>query len=235
MRSDQLDSLQSAGLAFNATREKQSAQTCVLYIGSHFQLIQSLMHSSVHQSLPCQSCIKRGLANVCVYPDPDNDPSQPPQQQTPQPTNKRMYYSPTQPRSRHDRSNPTVTAGQVQVTPGQASFVPGVPPQTPQQAGPQAAQQPGPYYYDYQASNSSFRPAKRPRPLTEEETAAITKNFQRGAFYIGTSMVRGYPLLTDLNHVLTTTQPIRIDPRLPVRLTLGEGDQVHFEVSSDIA
>ena len=48
------------------------------------------------------------------------------------------------------------------------------------------------------------------RNLTEEEAAAITRNFQRGAFFIGQS------------------EPIRIDPRLPVRLTLAEGDQVHF-------
>lgn len=59
-------------------------------------------------------------------------------------------------------------------------------------------------------STSTFRPSKRPRPLTDEEAAAITRNFQRGAFFIGQS------------------EPIRIDPRLPVRLTLAEGDQVHF-------
>lgn len=72
-------------------------------------------------------------------------------------------------------------------------------------------------YYDYNghftgASSSSFRPAKRPRPLTDEETQAITRNFSRGDFYVGTSA------------------PVRIDPRLPVRLTLGEGDNVHFTV-----
>ncbi|KAI5124125.1 hypothetical protein M0805_000938 [Coniferiporia weirii] len=72
---------------------------------------------------------------------------------------------------------------------------------------------PGPYYYDYSASTSTFRPAKRPRPLTEDEAAAITRNFQRGDFYVGNS------------------GPVRIDPRLPVRLTLGEGDHVHFTIS----
>lgn len=72
---------------------------------------------------------------------------------------------------------------------------------------------PGPYYYDYSASTSTFRPAKRPRPLTEDEAAAITRNFQRGDFYVGSS------------------GPVRIDPRLPVRLTLGEGDHVHFTIS----
>ncbi|KAF8956072.1 hypothetical protein BDZ97DRAFT_1853508 [Flammula alnicola] len=72
-------------------------------------------------------------------------------------------------------------------------------------------------YYDYNgtftgASTSTFRPNKRPRNLTEEEAAAITRNFSRGDFYVGTSA------------------PVRIDPRLPVRLTLGEGDHVHFTV-----
>src|SRR5262245_52494727 len=72
-------------------------------------------------------------------------------------------------------------------------------------------------YYDYNgtftgASSTTFRPNKRPRNLTEEETAAITRNFSRGDFYVGSSA------------------PVRIDPRLPVRLTLGEGDHVHFTV-----
>lgn len=71
-------------------------------------------------------------------------------------------------------------------------------------------------YYDYSgtfaASTSTFRPNKRPRNLTEEEAAAITRNFSRGDFYVGSSA------------------PVRIDPRLPVRLTLGEGDHVHFTV-----
>ncbi|KAF8899231.1 hypothetical protein BD779DRAFT_68797 [Infundibulicybe gibba] len=72
-------------------------------------------------------------------------------------------------------------------------------------------------YYDYNgtftgASTSTFRPNKRPRNLTEEEAAAITRNFSRGDFYVGNSA------------------PVRIDPRLPVRLTLGEGDHVHFTV-----
>ncbi|KIJ97913.1 hypothetical protein K443DRAFT_104849 [Laccaria amethystina LaAM-08-1] len=72
-------------------------------------------------------------------------------------------------------------------------------------------------YYDYNgtftgASTSTFRPNKRPRNLTEEEAAAITRNFSRGDFYVGSSA------------------PVRIDPRLPVRLTLGEGDHVHFTI-----
>lgn len=66
-------------------------------------------------------------------------------------------------------------------------------------------------YYDYNghftgASSSSFRPSKRPRPLTDEEAQAITRNFSRGDFYVGNSA------------------PVRIDSRLPVRLTLGEGN-----------
>lgn len=73
-----------------------------------------------------------------------------------------------------------------------------------------------PQYYDYSNSfgptTSSFRPTKRPRQLTEEEAAAITRNFTRGDFFVGTSA------------------PVRIDPRLPVRLTLAEGDQVHFSI-----
>ena len=82
---------------------------------------------------------------------------------------------------------------------------------------------PGPFY-DYSgfsssagASTSTFRPNKRPRNLTEDEAAAITRNFTRGAFFVGQS------------------EPIRIDPRLPVRLTLAEGDQVHFLIGETAA
>jgi hypothetical protein len=100
-----------------------------------------------------------------------------------------------------------------------------------QMPGPGMVQQP---YYDYNAyptappaqpappvpsappsqaapSNSTtttpYRPTKRQRTLTEEEQAAITRNFTRGDFFVGVSA------------------PVRIDPRLTVRLTLGEGDQ----------
>ncbi|KAF9229053.1 hypothetical protein BS17DRAFT_770959 [Gyrodon lividus] len=77
-------------------------------------------------------------------------------------------------------------------------------------------------YYDYNgtftgASSSTFRPNKRPRNLTEEEAAAITRNFSRGDFFVGTSA------------------PVRIDPRLPVRLTLGEGDHVHFSITETLS
>lgn len=72
-------------------------------------------------------------------------------------------------------------------------------------------------FYDYNgqytgATASTFRPNKRPRNLTEDEAAAITRNFTRGDFHVGTSA------------------PVRIDPRLTVKLTLGEGDLVHFSV-----
>lgn len=77
-------------------------------------------------------------------------------------------------------------------------------------------------YYDYNgtftgASTSTFRSNKRPRNLTEEEAAAITRNFSRGDFFVGTSA------------------PVRIDPRLPVRLTLGEGDHVHFSITETLS
>lgn len=80
-----------------------------------------------------------------------------------------------------------------------------------------------PPYYDYSgtfsgpsaSAGTTFRPNKRPRNLTEEEAAAITRNFTRGAFFVGQS------------------EPIRIDPRLPVRLTLAEGDQVHFLIGEN--
>jgi hypothetical protein len=48
--------------------------------------------------------------------------------------------------------------------------------------------------------------------LTEEEAAAITRNFTRGDFFVGNSA------------------PVRIDTRLPVRLLLAEGDRVHFTI-----
>ena len=78
-----------------------------------------------------------------------------------------------------------------------------------------------PGYYEYPpgafaapptTTTTPFRSNKRPRPLTDEETAAITRNWTRGDFFVGTSA------------------PVRIDPRLPVRLTLAEGDTVHFSI-----
>ncbi|RDX51211.1 hypothetical protein OH76DRAFT_1347751, partial [Lentinus brumalis] len=144
------------------------------------------------EQLPCQSCLKRGLGASCAYPDPDAD----------------NHQSQAQP--------------------------PQVPPFAAMAYPPPMQGLPHPPYYDYSnsfasspanpanptnptgASTSTFRPNKRPRPLTEEETAAITRNFTRGDFFVGSSA------------------PVRIDPRLPVRLTLAEGDQVHFSIGEPI-
>ncbi|KAK1235541.1 hypothetical protein PQX77_001229 [Marasmius sp. AFHP31] len=136
--------------------------------------------------LPCQSCIKRGLSATCAYPDPDGSNND------------------------HSHQNNTSSAS------ASATVPPFAPPMY--AAAPNLNQQ---HYFDYNgqytgASSSSFRPAKRPRNLTEEEAAAITRNFSRGDFYVGSSA------------------PVRIDPRLPVRLTLGEGDHVHFTVGENL-
>ncbi|KAH7914760.1 hypothetical protein BJ138DRAFT_1143205 [Hygrophoropsis aurantiaca] len=105
---------------------------------------------------------------------------------------------------------------QTHQTPGVSTFAPA--PMGFVQGAPTLSQH---QYYDYNgaftgASSSTFRPNKRPRNLTEEEAAAITRNFSRGDFYVGTSA------------------PVRIDPRLPVRLTLGEGDHVHFSITETL-
>ncbi|KAH9897823.1 hypothetical protein C8Q73DRAFT_373653 [Cubamyces lactineus] len=141
--------------------------------------------------LPCQSCLKRGLGASCTYPDPDAEAHQNQQAQPPQ--------------------VPPFAAAAMAYPPPMQGLA-------------------HPHYYDYNntfaaanpppaaasTSTSTFRPAKRPRPLTEEETAAITRNFTRGDFFVGSSA------------------PVRIDPRLPVRLTLAEGDQVHFSIGEAI-
>ncbi|KAL4266285.1 Zinc cluster transcription factor 63 [Pleurotus pulmonarius] len=111
--------------------------------------------------LPCQSCLKRGLGASCAYPDPSGDPSD---------HNNQAHHTPA--------------------PPVQATFA-----ATPQQIFPvqhAAANMSQQHYYDYNgaftgASSSTFRPAKRQRNLTEEEAAAITRNFSRGDFYVGTS------------------------------------------------
>ncbi|KAF7337704.1 hypothetical protein MSAN_02243900 [Mycena sanguinolenta] len=144
------------------------------------------------ETLPCQNCLKRGLGNVCAYPDPDAEPQ-------------------------HDRA--TAAPESTPTTATTTTFAHPAPPPVyapSLQAGMTLNHQ---QYYDYNgtltgASSSTFRPAKRPRNLTEEETAAITRNFSRGDFFVGNSA------------------PVRIDPRLPVRLTLGEGDHVHFNVGN---
>ncbi|KAF4612093.1 hypothetical protein D9613_004107 [Agrocybe pediades] len=132
--------------------------------------------------LPCQSCLKRGLGATCAYPDPESQDAQ----------------------GHHSASGMSQNV----------QFAPPPPMYATLQGTPSMSHQ---QYYDYNgtytgASTSTFRPNKRPRNLTEEEAAAITRNFSRGDFFVGTSA------------------PVRIDPRLPVRLTLGEGDHVHFTV-----
>jgi len=136
--------------------------------------------------LPCQSCLKRGLGATCAYPDPDA-----------QSNNNN---------SQHEPSHSVTFAAPPMYAPPHPAAAASTP-----------ANMNHTQYYDYNghftgASSSSFRPAKRPRPLTDEEAQAITRNFSRGDFYVGSSA------------------PVRIDPRLPVRLTLGEGDHVHFTV-----
>ena len=89
------------------------------------------------------------------------------------------------------------------------------PPHTPQTSTPQShqmQQQQAAAATQQSTSTTQFR-AKRQRNLTEEETASLTRNFQRGNFYVGASA------------------PVKIDQRLTVRLVLGdEGDHVHFIV-----
>lgn len=147
-----------------------------------------------------QSCLKRGLGATCAYPDPEA-PVDHSQQQTPG-SSSLISFVP-------------LSAEATCVAPGLPPFP--TAPISYMQPPSLTHQQ----YYEYNgsftgASTSTFRPNKRPRPLTEEEAAAITRNFSRGDFYIGTSA------------------PIRIDPRLPVRLTLGEGDHVHFTIGETL-
>lgn len=145
--------------------------------------------------LPCQSCLKRGLGNTCAYPDPDADPQN--HQAAAQQAQAQVYPPiPGYPPPMHSLAHPNY----YDYSTFSATAPAGTPPAT---TGTTPTATAG-------TSTSTFRPNKRPRNLTEEETAAITRNFQRGAFFIGQS------------------EPIRIDPRLPVRLTLAEGDQVHF-------
>ncbi|KAL4252475.1 Zn(2)-C6 fungal-type domain-containing protein [Abortiporus biennis] len=114
--------------------------------------------------------------------------------------------------------DPEADNAQNQPPPTQVTFAP---PPMPYPPPPPMHSLAHPPYYDYSnsfgnPSTSTFRPTKRPRQLTEEEAAAITRNFSRGDFFVGNSA------------------PVRIDPRLPVRLTLAEGDQVHFSIGEAI-
>ena len=149
-------------------------------------------------SIRIQSCLKRGLGTTCAYPDPDAQEHH--GHQTPG-----IFYVLI-------FAMPSLIVSPFPTASTNVQFAP--PPMYATLQAPNLSHQ---QYYDYNgtftgASTSTFRPNKRPRNLTEEETAAITRNFSRGDFYVGSSA------------------PVRIDPRLPVRLTLGEGDHVHFTV-----
>ncbi|KAF8560168.1 hypothetical protein OG21DRAFT_1400849 [Imleria badia] len=149
--------------------------------------------------LPCQSCLKRGIGASCAYPDPDTDHTS---QSHPSMSHCPILSSPA-------RSH-LVAPGVTTFAQAPIAYVHGAPTLTQHQ------------YYDYNgtftgASSSTFRPNKRPRNLTEEEAAAITRNFSRGDFFVGSSA------------------PVRIDPRLPVKLTLGEGDHVHFSITESLS
>ncbi|KAI0347966.1 hypothetical protein BDW22DRAFT_1404043 [Trametopsis cervina] len=157
------------------------------------------------ENLPCQSCLKRGIGQSCAYPDPDADTGA---------QNQSARTSSSTPDTAH--LSHLMSTAQVPFAPPPMPY----PPPPPMHSLGQAN------YYDYNqtfsaptgaSSSTPFRPAKRPRTLTEDEAAAITRNFTRGAFFIGQS------------------EPIRIDPRLPVRLTLAEGDQVHFLIGETVA
>ncbi|KAA1467783.1 hypothetical protein DENSPDRAFT_353155 [Dentipellis sp. KUC8613] len=168
---------------------------------SPVRFVVSYLSPSLLPADLAQNCLKRGLGATCAYPDPDAiDHSS--QQQTPG-SSSLISFMP-------------MTAEATCVAPGVPPFAP--PPLPYAMQPPSLTHQ---QYYEYNgaytgASTSTFRPNKRPRPLTEEEAAAITRNFSRGDFYVGTSA------------------PVRIDPRLPVRLTLGEGDHVHFTIGESL-
>ncbi|KAG6854143.1 hypothetical protein C0991_010054 [Blastosporella zonata] len=130
------------------------------------------------EHLPCQSCIKRGLAQTCAYPDPDTDHNHHP----PGMPHAHLHDFAITTAPPPDPSAPSSSSSTTAAT----SFAPPPLYATIQGTTTLAHQQ----YYDYNggytgASTSTFRPNKRPRNLTEEETAAITRNFTRGDFYIG--------------------------------------------------
>jgi hypothetical protein len=118
-----------------------------------------------------QSCLKRGLGAASAYADPEG-PVDHSQQQTPG-SSSLISFVPMS---------------------AEATFVaPGIPPFPPV---PTSYMQPPSLthqqYYEYNgsftgASTSTFRPEKHLRPLTEEEAAAITRNFSHGDFHLSTS------------------------------------------------
>ncbi|KAJ7929411.1 kinase-like domain-containing protein [Mycena leptocephala] len=67
----------------------------------------------------------------------------------------------------------------------------------------------------FTAASTIIRPTKRQRSLYEHEASLFAHNFNRGDFFVGNSA------------------PVRIDPRLPVCITLlRSGDNVHFDVGN---
>ncbi|KAL7285524.1 hypothetical protein ACG7TL_000628 [Trametes sanguinea] len=189
----------------DASRKRTSCLPVAAVVPRTHLRIQPKRPPSVVLARPAMpSCLKRGLGNSCAYPDPEsenhqsNQAQQPPQ--VPAFAAAAMGYPPPMQGLAHPHYydyNNTFAA-------------------SPQAPAPAPAPAPNPPTAAASSSTSSFRPAKRPRPLTEEETAAITRNFTRGDFFVGSSA------------------PVRIDPRLPVRLTLAEGDQVHFSIGEAI-
>ncbi|KIY61779.1 hypothetical protein CYLTODRAFT_204978 [Cylindrobasidium torrendii FP15055 ss-10] len=205
------------------------------------------------ESLPCQACVKRGIAATCAYPDPSNALS----------TNGGGSNQTSPQQAPPTTLNPAVLSqGGGGVISKEPTFQVTLGPTT--TAGSSTAYSTAyggaQYYTDTHgrftgASSSSFRPAKRAReeeedgqehpspappppppqqqqqsggkmpppptppkgrPLTEGEAAALTHpgggmpGWTRGDIFVGSSA------------------PIRIDPRLPVKLVLGEGGLVNF-------
>ncbi|KAF7302490.1 Zn(2)-C6 fungal-type domain-containing protein [Mycena chlorophos] len=168
------------------------------------------------ETLPCQNCLKRGIGAQCSYPDAEEQSSS---------SLKRDQRSASVSAPASASVSAAVAAGTAPnpaFSIAQTTIAPPAYPATTlgsqyydfTGAYPAVVSAPAPTIAPAAAMQSTFRPAKRPRPLTEEETASIGRNFTRGDFFIGTNA------------------PVRIDPRLPVKLTLGEGDQVHFNIGN---
>ncbi|TRM65847.1 hypothetical protein BD626DRAFT_566497 [Schizophyllum amplum] len=139
-----------------------------------------------------------------MHPPPHANPQHSDHSQAPTSSGRKQLLE-TRPRRHLRLPRPRYHPAAPQDTNGSASAPPFQPPPMYTTLQSNMTQQP---YYDYNgqytgASTSTFRPNKRPRNLTEEEAAAITRNFSRGDFFVGNSA------------------PVRIDPRLPVRLTLA--------------
>ncbi|KAF9785716.1 hypothetical protein BJ322DRAFT_734692 [Thelephora terrestris] len=147
--------------------------------------------------LPCQSCLKRGLGATCAYPEPDSN-------EQPQGMVPAVSISHFPPPLSYPAIHPSLAQSPYYDYNTFANPPPQPAPPPPPASTPSSTTTAG--------GTPNFRPNKRPRNLTEEETASITRNWTRGDFFIGNSSL------------------VRVDPRLPVKLTLGEGDQVHFSI-----